>query len=107
MLKFVVIALGIFIVYKLFANDFKHKSKAREEKEAKTMKKKKAAGELVKDPVCGTYVSLEDSITVRDGEAVHHFCSYECRDEFLKQLEQNGRELPEGARKEDEDDDDE
>lgn len=100
MLKFVVIALGIFIVYKLFANDFLHKKKKSGEKEAKVTEKKKAAGELVKDPVCGTYVSLDDSITVRDGDEVYHFCSYDCRDKFLKQLEQNGRELPEGAREE-------
>lgn len=103
MLKFVVIAAGIFIVYKLFANDFVHKQKKSSEKEAKVMEKKKAAGELAKDPVCGTYVSLDDSITVRDGSKLHHFCSYECRDKFLKQLEEGGRELPEGSREEDDD----
>ena len=101
LLKFALIAVGIFIVYKLFANDFLHKKKRGSEKEAKVMEKKKAAGELVKDPVCGTYVSLDDSITVRDGEKLHHFCSYDCRDKFLKQLEEGGRELPEGSRKED------
>lgn len=103
MLKFVIIGLGLFIVYKLFANDFVHKKTKSDEKEAKVSEKKKAAGELVKDPVCGTYVSLDDSITVRDGEKLHHFCSYDCRDKFLKQLEQSGRELPEGMREEDDD----
>jgi YHS domain-containing protein len=40
------------------------------------------AGELKKDPVCGTYVSAATSIraTVR-GEVVH-FCSNVCRDKF-------------------------
>ena len=96
MLKFVIIALGIFIVYKLFANDFVHKKQKSNDKEKKTMEKRKAAGELSKDPVCGTYVSIDDSITVRDGEKVYHFCSYDCRDRFLKELEQGGRELPKG-----------
>lgn len=103
MLKFVVIAAGIFIVYKLFANDFSHKKKKGSENEAKVMEKKKAAGELAKDPICGTYVSIDDSITVRDGEKLHCFCSYDCRDKFLKQLEEGGRELPEGIREEDDD----
>ena len=31
---------------------------------------------------------------VRDGEKVHRFCSYECRDKFLQRLEEGGRELP-------------
>lgn len=103
MWKLLFIGLGLFIVYKLFANDFRHKQTKGSEKEAKDAEKKKASGELAKDPVCGTYVSVDDSITVRDGEAVHHFCSYDCRDKFLKQLEKNGRELPEGARRENDD----
>ena len=40
------------------------------------------AGELKKDPVCGTYVSTATSVrsTVR-GEVLH-FCSSACRDKF-------------------------
>lgn len=101
MLKFVIIALGIFVVYKLFANDFLHKKQKGSEKDKKVMEKKKAAGELSKDPVCGTYVSVDDSITIRDGEKIHYFCSYDCRDKFLKELEQGGRELPKGDESDD------
>ena len=42
---------------------------------------------MVKDPVCGSYVSVDDSVKVRDGAQTRHFCSYECRDKYLKQLE--------------------
>ncbi len=39
-------------------------------------------GELKKDPVCGTYVSTEASVTKRvNGETVH-FCSAACRDKY-------------------------
>ncbi len=40
------------------------------------------AGELKRDPVCGTYVAAASSVkkTVR-GEVVH-FCSEACRDKF-------------------------
>ena len=42
---------------------------------------------MVKDPICGTYVEKDGSIRVREGEKVHVFCSYECRDKYLKQIE--------------------
>jgi YHS domain-containing protein len=41
-----------------------------------------ASGELKKDPVCGTYVSIAGSLSERvHGETVY-FCSKECRDKF-------------------------
>ena len=41
-----------------------------------------AAGELKKDPVCGTYVSTAASVTRTIGGEVMHFCSKECRDKY-------------------------
>ncbi len=84
MLKFVILIVCGFILYKMFTGDKKQKMK---------MKKKendhlKATGELVKDPVCGTFVPLDSDIRVKDGATVHRFCSFECRDKFLKQIEQ-------------------
>jgi len=39
-------------------------------------------GELKKDPVCGTYVSADTSVTKRiDGQTLH-FCSPGCRDKY-------------------------
>jgi YHS domain-containing protein len=38
------------------------------------------AGELKRDPVCGTYVSTATSIKKTQGGQVLHFCSIECRD---------------------------
>ncbi|MDL2285783.1 transcriptional regulator [Desulfovibrio sp. OttesenSCG-928-F07] len=98
MVKFLVIGVCLFVVYKLFANDFIHKNEKNSAKEQKSQEKKVAAGELVKDPICGTYVSVDDSVTVRDGATVIHFCSYDCRDAYLKQLEQGGRELPDNIK---------
>ncbi len=94
MIKWVVLALAAYILYRLFANDFFKKREKDEKQDQKEMDRKVAAGEMVKDPVCGAYVSLDDSITVRDGSKTYHFCSYDCREKFLKQLEDQGRELP-------------
>lgn len=41
-----------------------------------------AAGELKKDPVCGTYVSAAASITGKVNGQTIYFCSPECRDRY-------------------------
>lgn len=83
MLKFIVIGAALFLIYKLFIGD----KKKREMNKEKDVKAKVASGEMVKDPICGTYVEKDGSIRVREGENVHVFCSYECRDKYLKQIE--------------------
>ena len=94
MIKWIVLALAAYLLYRMFANDFLKKKKAEEKETSADMERKIAAGEMVKDPECGAYVATDGSIAVRDGETVHRFCSYECRDSFLKRLEQKGREIP-------------
>ena len=83
LLKLIIIGVAIFVVYKLFMGD----KKKKEMRSDKATKQRVAAGDMVKDPICGTYVEKDGNIRVREGEKVHVFCSYECRDKFLKQLE--------------------
>ncbi|MDD6088815.1 MAG: transcriptional regulator [Desulfovibrionaceae bacterium] len=60
----------------------------RKEKDAENIEVKTDphTGNLVKDPVCGVYVDADGPIRVRDGEKLYVFCSYDCRDAFLKGL---------------------
>jgi len=39
-------------------------------------------GELKKDPVCGTYVSADTSVTRRINGQLVYFCSPACRDKY-------------------------
>jgi YHS domain-containing protein len=39
-------------------------------------------GELKKDPVCGTFVSVDASVTKRVNGELVHFCSPGCRDNY-------------------------
>lgn len=83
LIKFLIFAVAAFVVWKLFIGDRRQKqvkNKTQEENLA-------ASGEMIKDPVCGTYVRKDGDIRVRQGETVHVFCSYECRDKFIKSLE--------------------
>lgn len=103
MLKYLLIAAAIFVLYKLITNDRGRKTGA-DKAERKEKERKIAAGEMVKDPTCGTYVDVDSSIKVRDGKTVHCFCSYECRKKFLDELENEGREIPRLGKADDEDD---
>jgi len=83
MLRWALIILAGFLLFKLFTGD----KKVKESKNKKAEERLVASGEMVKDPVCGAFVEKEGPIRIRSGETVHSFCSYECRDKFLKQLE--------------------
>lgn len=94
MIKLIILCAALYFAYRLFANDFLKKRKKEEAEEKKEQEKKIAAGEMVKDPECGTYVSVDDAISVKDADKTWYFCSYDCRDKFLGKLEEGGRELP-------------
>ena len=94
MLKWLILIVAIYVLYRLFAKDELKKKKKNTEESAADLERKVAAGEMVKDPECGTYVSVDGNISVRDGDKVYRFCSYDCRDKFLQRLEEGGRELP-------------
>lgn len=79
MWKWILLALVGYGLYRMFMNDRqKQASNAKNEQEQRV-----ATGELVKDPVCGAYIDADSTISVRDGETIHRFCSYDCRDKFL------------------------
>ena len=78
--KIAVVAIVCYVLYRLFMND----SRKKAEKEAADTKKKVAAGEMVQDPVCGTYVDRDSAITVKNGDRILYFCSYECRKKYLE-----------------------
>ena len=94
MIKLLLIGVAVYVLFRLFKNDFLHKQKKDEAEEKSSLDAKIAAGEMVKDPECVTYVSVDSGISVRDGETVHHFCSYECREKFLNRLKEGGRQIP-------------
>ena len=82
LIKVAIVALVCYVLYRLFMNDNKKKA----EKDAEKKKKRMESGEMVKDPVCGTYVEKDSAITVRNGDKTLHFCSYECRKKYIESV---------------------
>ncbi len=89
--KYFWIILAVAVIYFMFRNDFKRKK--GEFKKKREQENVAGTNDLVKDPVCGTYVSKSDSISVRNGNDVHRFCSYECRDKFLDRLQEGDKKI--------------
>ena len=56
----------------------------RPTREVRSKKPVQIAGELKKDPICGTYVSEAISLKTRYGKEELHFCSRKCQEEFLR-----------------------
>jgi hypothetical protein len=50
-----------------------------------------ASRRLVRDPVCGAHVAEVLAIPLREGGDLVHFCSVECRDQYL--LTNSGAEV--------------
>lgn len=90
MWKFVFIAIAAYFLYRLFANDLLKKSRQEEIEERCDREEKLAAGKMAKDPECGQWIDKNGAPAVRDGDKVSYFCSYDCRDKFLKKLEADG-----------------
>jgi len=85
--RLLLLAICVFVVWRLFAGDKRFKETKTKESQDNLV----ASGEMVKDPVCGAYVSKNSDIRVRQGDVVLNFCSYDCREKYLKRLEgQNG-----------------
>lgn len=81
MFKILVFIAAGFLLYKLIIGNKKKKM----EQKSKKYEDSVSSGEMVKDPVCGTYVSSNSDIRVKDNKGkVYCFCSYECRDKFLE-----------------------
>ena len=75
-LEFIVLLLVVRAAWKVLANLFTVTAGARRT----TATGEPRAMKLVRDPVCGTYVSPDSAIA--DGR--NYFCSEKCRDEFRR-----------------------
>ena len=82
-LKLVLLIAVAYMLYRMFDSE----KRKKKEQETQDQQHRVDTGELVKDPVCGAYVEAESAISVRDGNTKQCFCSYDCRDTFLRQHE--------------------
>ena len=83
MYRWLLVALAGYIIYRMFKNDIKAKAEEHKSDNAR----RHEAGEMARDPICGTFVDMTEAITVRNGDKRYYFCGYDCRDAFLKRMQ--------------------
>jgi YHS domain-containing protein len=78
--RFLLIFLVVLILYRAVRRLFLPWRKRDElgERERDVIHK----GEMVRDPVCGTFVPRQGSISLMEGGREYFFCSPRCRDQF-------------------------
>ena len=86
MWKWLILPLAAYALYRLFTND-RQKSRKHKEDEKAQQERMVASGDMVKDPECGAYIAADSGISARDGETVYRFCSYDCRDAFVRRIQ--------------------
>jgi YHS domain-containing protein len=83
MLRLLIYAALAYFLWKIFMGGGKRAKKP----EPRAQDTVVAKGEMVKDPICGAYVSPDNGLMVRHGGTTRYFCSQECRQEYLRRLE--------------------
>ncbi len=59
------------------------------EKEPTFQRQDPAVEEMMRDPVCGTYVPASQAVTLKQEKETLYFCSEECREKFRQKQTDN------------------
>ncbi len=81
-LKIAIVGICIFVLYKLFRGDLKKKQNETSQEKFENVE------DMVKDPICGAFVDKNATIRVKTDTETVCFCSYDCRDAYIKSLEE-------------------
>jgi len=82
-LKLLLTAFLIYITFTLFRNSKKLSGNKKDEIDSSPV-------ELVKDPICETFVEMETPYKVKLYDNIYYFCSEECREKFIVKNKKEG-----------------
>lgn len=86
MLRFVILAILIFLAYRLLVGSLKKGKNG--EKQQKAVKNGGPVNDvLVEDPICHTLVPRQQAIHLHHKDSIVYFCSETCCNIFIKQGE--------------------
>ncbi|MFA6221176.1 MAG: YHS domain-containing protein [Desulfomonilaceae bacterium] len=83
MLRIIITAIWIYVAYRLLTWAFKALGAGSSPSGIDRKSSSTDVNEMVKDPICGTYVLARDAKTLRAKGQTFYFCSDECRKRFL------------------------
>jgi len=89
LLRYILYFIVGYLLYKIIGQsykDYKISKSKKDYKRASAAHGKMIKGEMVKDPVCNTYIPRDISIKDTFTGKTYYFCSQECREKFIKKL---------------------
>lgn len=90
LLRFLLFVTAFYILKKLVNYLFgKRAGSSGKHAKPSTGTRKEISGQTVKDPQCGTYVATSIAVPLQVKGKTYHFCSTQCRDEYLKDSDQS------------------
>ncbi len=85
MLRYILYIIVGYLIYKVIRLGFKENKKFESKSNGKYANSGKVnGGEMVKDPMCNTYIPKKNAIKDTIKGEIYYFCSKECRDQFIK-----------------------
>lgn len=87
MLRFVILAILIFLAYRLLVGSLKRDRKI-EKPRTQVDKDSPVSDVLVEDPICHTLVPRQQAIHLQHKGSIVYFCSENCCNIFIKQGEE-------------------
>ncbi len=84
-IKFVVIAILLYIGYRLLIGDWKKKDTEKPKQDPAESRSETVADVLVEDPVCHKLVPKQQAIRLKHKKNIVYFCSEKCCDLFVSQ----------------------
>ena len=85
-LRFIILAILIFLAYRLLVGSLKNGKNG--EKQQKAVKNGSPVNDvLVEDPICHTLVPRQQAIHLQHKDSIVYFCSETCCNIFIKQGE--------------------
>lgn len=86
LIRLILICVLVYACIKVLVWVARQWKSVRARSEARRTDKGNEVSDMVRDPVCGTYIAAREALTIRRGGRDIHFCSTECRDKYVSQL---------------------
>lgn len=84
MIKFILVLAFFYIAYKLFARSNKPEIDSQKSDTSNN------PVELIKDPICETFVEKNTNYKVKYYDNIYYFCSEDCRQKFIEKMKSKG-----------------
>lgn len=82
-LRIILIGLLIYVLFKVTSLAIRSFRTQSFEKPDQVPLSERKVSEMVRDPVCGLYITPNEALSVMDKGRTIHFCSAECRGKYI------------------------